>query len=601
MLMYIILIAAAVILDVESNKNQIQDANYRQSALDENYLEKWKLDPRQRDYPASPGGDDNYEYPDYEYPSGKDGKAPGRDVDYSRGPAPDPSQSEKKITWPKTRENHVTRKGEAVHPFANSTLKLVENWPTPEKQLGQLSAVSIDTYGTVVVFHRGDRIWDSDTFLLNNSYTGKHRGPIKDNTIVGFDPVTGEVKFEWGNDIFYLPHGLSVDGENNVWVTDVALHQVMKFPQGGNGNKPALILGVPFIPGTGTNQFCKPTSVAVLSNGDFFVADGYCNNRILKYNKNAEFLIQWGRKTFFGQGILFPVPYAFSVPHSLALVKDESILCVADRENGRIQCFHPQNGSFAFQIHPPEFGSRLFAVASQGEFLYAINGPVAAYPGPVRGFKIDVETKSLIEEFRPNGNDFSNPHDIAVSQDGKDVYVVELLPFKVWKFSQGTQQGSLPRQDQPNLPSKMENASLSPFLKPSSSEPSNVNGTNIQATKIFAELKQERYFSYTTEIILVVVSVLLVCFIIISTVAFFKLQSKGHGISLCPRRWRAYGNSSSDSGFKLGQLLDPHSGFEKVCTEESDEDDEDDEEELVENLSVNLSSANHTVSHAQQA
>jgi peptidylamidoglycolate lyase len=79
----------------------------------------------------------------------------------------------------------------------------------------------------------------------------------------------------------------------------------------------------------------------------------------------------------------------------------------------------------------------VFFLLFTGDFLYAVNGPEVAVPGPVRGFKIDIETKSLIEEFRPDGSDFSNPHDIAVSKDGKDVYVVELFPFKVWKFSQG--------------------------------------------------------------------------------------------------------------------------------------------------------------------
>ncbi|XP_071446879.1 peptidyl-alpha-hydroxyglycine alpha-amidating lyase 1 [Hetaerina americana] len=603
MLIYIVLITAAVILDVESNNNQLQNANNRLKPLNEDYLRKWKLTPGHRDYSASPGVDDNYgAYQDYDYTFGKDGKAPGRDIDYSSNiPVAETSLTEKKQVLPRTRESHVTRKGEAVHPFANSTLMLVENWPNPRKELGQLSAVSIDTHGNVIIFHRGDRTWESRTFLPNHSYDERHRGPIKENTVVGFNSVTGDVVFEWGNDIFYLPHGLTVDGKNNVWVTDVALHQVMKFSEGGNANKPSLILGVPFIPGTSTNQFCQPTSVAVMENGDFFVADGYCNNRILKYNKNAEYLIHWGRKNAFGQDILFPVPNAFSIPHSLTLAKDESLLCIADRENGRVQCFHPLNGSFAFQLHPPEFGSRLFAVSSQGGFLYAVNGPNSAVPGPVRGFKIDIETKSLIEEFRPDGNDFSNPHDLVASKDGRDLYVVELFPYKVWKFSQGSQQGHLPKQNQPQLPSKMENNSLTPLVKPAFTEPQNLNSTNEQATKIFAELKQERYLSYTTEIILVVVSVLFVFFIVIAAVGFFKLQSRGQGFSLCPRQWRGYGNSSSDGGFKLGQLLDPHSGFEKVCTEESDEDDEDEEEELVENLSVNLNSVTHPVSHAQQA
>ncbi len=73
---------------------------------------------------------------------------------------------------------------------------------------------------------------------------------------------------------FYLPHGITIDGDNNYWLTDVALHQVFKFEEGGT--EPLLTLGKRFEPGTNDDRdrFCKPTDVAVASNGDIFVADG---------------------------------------------------------------------------------------------------------------------------------------------------------------------------------------------------------------------------------------------------------------------------------------------------------------------------------------
>jgi peptidylamidoglycolate lyase len=97
---------------------------------------------------------------------------------------------------------------------------------------------------------------------------------------------------------FYLPHGLTVDANNNVWVTDVAQHQIFKFPQGGG--KALLTLGVAFVPGNDYKHFCKPTAVAVMSDGDFFVSDGYCNSRIIKFDKNGNFLMQWGRNAYDG-------------------------------------------------------------------------------------------------------------------------------------------------------------------------------------------------------------------------------------------------------------------------------------------------------------
>ena len=70
-----------------------------------------------------------------------------------------------------------------------------------------------------------------------------------------------------------MPHGLTLDSAGNVWLTDVAMHQVFKFSATG-GNEPILELGEPFVPGSDQNHFCKPADVAVLSTGDFFVADG---------------------------------------------------------------------------------------------------------------------------------------------------------------------------------------------------------------------------------------------------------------------------------------------------------------------------------------
>lgn len=98
-----------------------------------------------------------------------------------------------------------------------------------------------------------------------------------------------------------MPHGLTIDHENNIWVTDVALHQVFKFnPLSKNSNlgSPVITLGTPFEPGNDETHFCKPTDVVVDSyTGDFYVSDGYCNSRIIKYDKTGKKLLSWGRGT----------------------------------------------------------------------------------------------------------------------------------------------------------------------------------------------------------------------------------------------------------------------------------------------------------------
>jgi hypothetical protein len=56
-------------------------------------------------------------------------------------------------------------------------------------------------------------------------------------------------------------------------------------------------LGRKLEPGSSDGEFCKPTSVAVLPSGEFFVADGYCNSRIIKYTKSGVKLAEWGDKS----------------------------------------------------------------------------------------------------------------------------------------------------------------------------------------------------------------------------------------------------------------------------------------------------------------
>lgn len=54
-----------------------------------------------------------------------------------------------------------------------------------------------------------------------------------------------------------------------------------------------------------------------------------------------------------------PKPGQFSVPHSLALVPHLDQLCVADRENGRIQCFKTDTKEFVREIKHASFGRTL--------------------------------------------------------------------------------------------------------------------------------------------------------------------------------------------------------------------------------------------------
>ncbi|XP_028178787.1 peptidyl-alpha-hydroxyglycine alpha-amidating lyase 1 [Ostrinia furnacalis] len=311
------------------------------------------------------------------------------------------------------------------------TPKWVKDWPDPSVQMGQVSGLALDTDGHLLVFHRDNNVWDERTFTPRNVYQGIGEPPISRPTILKFND-TGELIDSWGENLFYIPHGITVDREGNVWLTDVAMHQVFKFTP-DQRQKPALVLGEKFIPGNDDQHFCKPTSVAVMSNGDFFVADGYCNHRILKYSPKGEIILQWGKAH--GRD-----NFVFNVPHALTLAEDRGLLCAGDRERGRVACFRSDNGTFAHNFASWLIGSRLFSVAyspAQGGRLYVVNGPYGTSPVPVRGYVIDFTSGALSGTFAPDGG-LHNPHDVVATPDGGAVYVAEINPYRVHKFVDDT-------------------------------------------------------------------------------------------------------------------------------------------------------------------
>ncbi|XP_053665508.1 peptidyl-alpha-hydroxyglycine alpha-amidating lyase 1 [Anopheles marshallii] len=321
----------------------------------------------------------------------------------------------------------------------------VSSWPILDRKLGSVSAVAIDGAGNVVIFHRGSHVWSFTSFDTQNVYLEATAGPISQHTVLKFGHNSGTLLQEWGENLFYMPHGLTIDHDQNYWLTDVALHQVFKFDLNHSTTEPALTLGTRFEPGNDMYHYCKPTSVAVLRSGEFFVADGYCNGRIVKYSPEGVPILSWGRNSFLLTRTFTlapgPVPANyFAIPHALAVVPDRDLLCVADREQGRVQCFHTGNGTFHSQYSSPEIGSRLFSVkyiASDGGLLYTINGPGLDLGSvPVGGFIIEMESGNVIGRFQPNNSKhaFSNPHELAVVDDGSELYVAELDPQMVHKF-----------------------------------------------------------------------------------------------------------------------------------------------------------------------
>ena len=159
--------------------------------------------------------------------------------------------------------------------------------------------------------------------------------------VVKFDLATGEAVASFGGGMFIWPHGIDVDPEGNVWVTDAVLtrrvpnpagrgHQVVKFSPTG---EVLMRLGKPGEPGAGKDRFESPADVVIGPNGDIFVADGHAedgNNRIVKFSADGEYLKEWGRTGY--------APGEFRTLHALAFDR-RGRLFVADRGNNRIQIF----------------------------------------------------------------------------------------------------------------------------------------------------------------------------------------------------------------------------------------------------------------------
>jgi hypothetical protein len=167
------------------------------------------------------------------------------------------------------------------------------------------------------------------------------------DVVVKFAP-DGTAVASFGGGLFIWPHGLEVDGQGNVWVTDAAStertsgaaargrgHQVVKFSPTG---EVLMRLGTAGVPGNDAAHFNAPSDVAVAANGDIFVADGHgdaTNNRIVKFRSDGTFVTAFG-STGDGRG-------EFRTPHAIAIDASGRVF-VGDRSNNRIQLFD-QNGA----------------------------------------------------------------------------------------------------------------------------------------------------------------------------------------------------------------------------------------------------------------
>src|SRR5262245_27118252 len=283
----------------------------------------------------------------------------------------------------------------------------VENWGKLPAgvQWGQVISVEPDAKDNIWVFHR------SDPAILEFDQTGKL---LK--------------SFASG---FVQAHGLFVDREGNIWVTDAQGkpgkgHQVFKFSPDG---KVLMTLGKAGVTGTRPDTFNGPSDVVVGNNGDIFVADGHgedTNARIVKFSKDGKFIKAWGKKG--------PGPSEFDTPHSIVL-DSQGRLFVADRGNSRIQIFD-EDGKFIAQWK--QFGRPSGLYISKDDTLYSVDSQSDAMtnPGVKRGIRIGSAKDGSVKVFIPDVNtDPAIALAEGVSVDAKgDIYAAGVSSMALHKF-----------------------------------------------------------------------------------------------------------------------------------------------------------------------
>ena len=299
----------------------------------------------------------------------------------------------------------------------------------------------------------GDRIWGAISAVFpspdGNLWTAERCGQNycgdrpEVAMVVLFTPE-GEVVRSFGAGLISWPHGMFVDHEGNVWITDACGfnsrcleygmgHQVIKFSPEG---EELMRLGERAVAGTGDGQFDSPSDVLVAPSGDIFVADGHGsegNNRIVRFSAAGDFLMSFGET---GAG-----PGQFRDPHALAM-DSQGRLFVGDRGNNRIQIFD-QEGSFLEEWL--QFGrpSGIFITADDTIHVADSESTSSANPGFGRGIRIGSARDGSVRYYLPDdvsdvepGEEpvTSGPEGVAVDAQG-GVYGGEVRQRMIRKFT----------------------------------------------------------------------------------------------------------------------------------------------------------------------
>jgi molybdate transport system substrate-binding protein len=260
----------------------------------------------------------------------------------------------------------------------------------------------------VAIDRDGKTVWATDRCVANPT-----PGCVgsKFNPIHHFDESGKEIS-SFGAGMFAWPHGIHIDKDGNIWVTDArttTADELKKFP----GEKPKgsivvkfspegkvlMTIGKPGVNGNPPEALTDPTVVLTdPANGDVYIAESHTDvrdphlvGRISVFDKNGKFLRTLGKT---GTG-----PGEFRTPHALAW-DSKGNLIVADRHNHRVQIL-TKDGKFIRELD--NFGRTSGLIIDKNEVIYTTDSESTekVHPGWLRGIRIGSLKDGKVTVFVP--------------------------------------------------------------------------------------------------------------------------------------------------------------------------------------------------------
>ena len=287
-----------------------------------------------------------------------------------------------------------------VNPYAVNT-----GWYTmPQGRfLGGASAIDIDKDGTSVWIAERCGGWDL--------CAGSHVNPV-----IRFN-AAGKITAQLGADMVSYPHGLHVDKDGNIWVTDLQSNtdnaaragrgnfanpapgsiknpagaQVLKFSPDG---KLLLRIGTPGVYGKDQTHLSQPSDVVTSPvTGEVFVSDVHdtqpANNRIVVFDKNGKYLREWACE---------PGARGLDCSHGISM-DSRGYIYSANRASNRVDIFDP-NGKLLYKW--PQFGRATGVYVDKNDILYVSDSGSGAGSGFLRGIHIGSAETGIVTAFIPD-------------------------------------------------------------------------------------------------------------------------------------------------------------------------------------------------------